>query len=161
MIDHVSQPEETKVHCTRLWGNKLESFANQSTGSYMTLAFYIVMGDFAMKIERADRSGMTKTDDTVHLAKDKVLELIESKVTSPMELDQESIKDRSKADLFSKFVLCLQASWIILQCIGRGVNSIPLTLLEVNTVMHVVYTLLIYVLWWKKPQDSRICDLHQ
>lgn len=49
----------------------------------------------------------------------------------------EDIKDKSKADALAKFLVLLQASWMMIQVIGRLVAKLPVTLLEVNTVAHV------------------------
>ncbi|KAI5808466.1 hypothetical protein DFH27DRAFT_459108, partial [Peziza echinospora] len=55
--------------------------------------------------------------------------------------------DRSKTDWLAKAMVCLQASWIIIQCVVRKAEGLPVTLLEINTVMHVVCALLMYLLW--------------
>lgn len=49
----------------------------------------------------------------------------------------EDIQDKSKADALAKFLVLLQASWMLIQVIGRLVVKLPVTLLEVNTVAHV------------------------
>ena len=41
----------------------------------------------------------------------------------------------------------------MVQCIARDITGLPLSLLELNTVMHVMCALLIYGMWFKKPQD--------
>ena len=65
---------------------------------------------------------------------------------------REEIQDKSKADSLAKSLVCLQASWMILQCIARKAQSLPVTLLEVNTLVHVVCALLMYLFWLYKPQ---------
>ena len=47
------------------------------------------------------------------------------------------IDDKSKADALAKTLVLLQASWMLLQCLGRLIEGLPVTLLEVNTVAHV------------------------
>ena len=64
----------------------------------------------------------------------------------------EEIRDKSKADSLAKTLVCLQASWMILQCIERKAQGLPVTLLEVNTLVHVVCALLMYLFWLYKPQ---------
>ncbi|KAF8424130.1 hypothetical protein EV426DRAFT_600672 [Tirmania nivea] len=63
----------------------------------------------------------------------------------------ESIQDHSKADDLAKILIIMQAAWIIIDCISRTVSNLPLTLLEVNTVAHVLCAFAIYSLWWDKP----------
>ena len=64
-----------------------------------------------------------------------------------------SIMDRSKADGLGKVLICLQAIWMIIQCIGRLVSHLPLTLLKINTLGHVFCALSLYAIWYHKPQD--------
>ena len=47
------------------------------------------------------------------------------------------IADKSKANDLAKFLVVLQASWMLLQVLGRLIARLPVTLLEVNTVAHV------------------------
>jgi len=63
------------------------------------------------------------------------------------------IFDRSKADKVGKCLVCLQAGWAIVECISRLVNHLPLTLLEINTLGHVLCALLMYLFWLRKPLD--------
>lgn len=65
----------------------------------------------------------------------------------------ETINDKSKADLMAKLLVCVQGSWMLVQALGRKIDGLPLTLLELNTIMHVVCAILMYVLWFNKPQD--------
>lgn len=65
----------------------------------------------------------------------------------------EAIHDKSKADVLAKFLVCVQGLWMLSQALGRKIEGLPLTLLELNTIMHVVCAILMYVLWFKKPQD--------
>ena len=64
-----------------------------------------------------------------------------------------AIMDRSKADGVGKLLICFQAAWMIVQCIGRLANRLPLTLLEINTLGHVLCALSLYTIWYRKPQD--------
>ena len=47
------------------------------------------------------------------------------------------ILDKSKANDLAKAMVLIQASWMLLQTIGRLITKLPVTLLEVNTVAHV------------------------
>ena len=72
------------------------------------------------------------------------------------EVSWELIKDQSKSDKLAKVLVCLQAGWMITQCIARVARSIPLTLLEVHTVMNAACAFLMYFLWFQKPQDVAV-----
>ncbi|MCJ1324309.1 hypothetical protein MMC10_000971 [Thelotrema lepadinum] len=69
------------------------------------------------------------------------------------EITVEEIVDKSKADSLSKFLACLQALWMLVQVLGRVATDLPVTLIEVNTLAHVVCALITYVLWWHKPKE--------
>lgn len=47
------------------------------------------------------------------------------------------ITDKSKANNVAKALVIIQASWMLIQVIGRLVAALPVTLLEVNTIAHV------------------------
>ena len=47
------------------------------------------------------------------------------------------ILDKSKANDLAKAMVLIQASWMLLQTVGRLITKLPVTLLEVNTVAHV------------------------
>jgi hypothetical protein len=64
----------------------------------------------------------------------------------------EKIKALSKSDKLAKTVVCFQVSWLVLQTIARRIERLPITLLELNTIAQVWVTLVLYWLWWNKPQ---------
>ncbi|KAH7094870.1 hypothetical protein FB567DRAFT_600548 [Paraphoma chrysanthemicola] len=69
------------------------------------------------------------------------------------DISREEILDKSKADGFSKILVCLQALWFAIQCIGRLAAHHPISLLELNTFLHAICCLVIYAAWWHKPLD--------
>lgn len=71
------------------------------------------------------------------------------------------IKDKSKADGIAKALVCLQATWMVVQTICRAAFQQPVTLLEVNTIGHVFCAFIIYLLWWHKPRDVRAATVLQ
>jgi hypothetical protein len=70
-----------------------------------------------------------------------------------LDVSKAFIFDRSKADKVGKCLVCLQAGWAIVECISRLVNHLSLTLLEINTLGHVLCALLMYLFWLRKPLD--------
>lgn len=50
---------------------------------------------------------------------------------------KEEIDDKSKANDLAKATVIVQATWMLIQVIGRLAARLPVTLLEVNTVAHV------------------------
>ncbi|KAF8534643.1 hypothetical protein BDD12DRAFT_397982 [Trichophaea hybrida] len=59
-------------------------------------------------------------------------------------LDSPTILDKCKADSLVKLLVCVQATWMVLQCISRWFNELPVTLIEFSTPIHVFYTLAMY-----------------
>lgn len=53
------------------------------------------------------------------------------------DIAKEEITDKSKANDVAKTLVLIQASWMLVQAIGRLMASLPVTLLEVNTIAHV------------------------
>ena len=53
------------------------------------------------------------------------------------DISKAEITDKSKANNVAKALVIIQASWMLLQVIGRLLATLPVTLLEVNTIAHV------------------------
>jgi hypothetical protein len=110
----------------------------------MENGFFAVMGGYRIRTMKNWPDGCTLTPEGV---------LLFAKLKSLPELEKETILDRSKADDLVKGLACSQALWIILQVIARKTSGLPVTLLEINTVAHVVCAILMYTVWWYKPQN--------
>lgn len=63
------------------------------------------------------------------------------------------IADKSKSSELAKLIVCTQVAWFIINIIGRVAQSLPLTVLELNTAAHCLCTFVTYVFWWHKPLD--------
>ncbi|KAF2798956.1 hypothetical protein K505DRAFT_357038 [Melanomma pulvis-pyrius CBS 109.77] len=70
-------------------------------------------------------------------------------------IHENQIRDKSKADGLAKTLVCLQAGWMIVQTIARLNAHLPVTLLEINTIGHVLCALVLYLLWWSKPLEVK------
>lgn len=69
------------------------------------------------------------------------------------DLSESTIWDKSKASALAKSLVCLQALWFCLQVIGRLSSNLPISLLELNTFVHALCCLAVYLIWWNKPLD--------
>ncbi|KAL8675470.1 MAG: hypothetical protein Q9168_000171 [Polycauliona sp. 1 TL-2023] len=67
-------------------------------------------------------------------------------------ISTEDILDKNKSDNLSKVLSVLQALWMLTQIITRLYSKLHITLLEVNTLAHIICAIIIYVLWWNKPK---------
>ncbi|KAK0627965.1 hypothetical protein B0T14DRAFT_475183 [Immersiella caudata] len=68
-------------------------------------------------------------------------------------VDEAQVRDKSKADWMAKSIVCVQATWMVAQVVGRLIERLPVSLLEINTCGHVVCAFALYLLWWSKPLD--------
>jgi hypothetical protein len=68
-------------------------------------------------------------------------------------LSKESIAGRSKSDYFTKLITSVQALWFCAQFFVRLGESLPVSLLELNTFAHSICALTTYCLWWRKPGE--------
>jgi hypothetical protein len=68
----------------------------------------------------------------------------------------EDVRARAKTNHIVKALVCVQASWLVAQVIGRAVAKLPVTTLEVITVGYVLCGLITYLCWWHKPQDADV-----
>jgi hypothetical protein len=57
------------------------------------------------------------------------------------------IDDKSKADTLQKFLIIAQVIWMATQCIVRKVYGLPVSLLEIHTMVHVVCALVMFAFW--------------
>ncbi len=63
------------------------------------------------------------------------------------------IDDKSKSSLIQKCLVSIQLSWMVIQCVVRAAYGLPVTLLEVHTMVHALCALAIYGFW------IRVCRL--
>jgi hypothetical protein len=63
------------------------------------------------------------------------------------------LMDMSKGNWISKSITSVQITWFVCQLIGRAVQNLPVTTLELFTCANVVCTVATYVGWWNKPLD--------
>jgi hypothetical protein len=64
----------------------------------------------------------------------------------------ERIQVLSQSDKLAKTLVCFQVLWLVLQTIARRIDGLPIALLELNTIAQIWVTLVLYALWWYKPQ---------
>ena len=86
------------------------------------------------------------------------LELLRKLVKDPdfeIQTTQEEITDKSKGDALSKLIFILQSTWFILQCVGRRVQGINLTHLELTTLALASLNGITFILWWDKPLGAQ------
>jgi len=119
----------------------------------MTHSFFAQMGGFVIDTNDLGEDQYIPESPRLHLTANGVAVLAELDHLRPISKD--FILDKSKADHLAKALVLIQASWLIIQCIARAIQNLPLSLLELNTVAHVGCALIMYFVWWHKPFDVR------
>lgn len=104
------------------------------------------MGGFAV-----DVSPMHDRLQTVLLTADGVLHL--ARRGHFLHISDQDILDKSKANLLAKALVLLQIVWTMFQCLSRKATSLPVSVLEVHTLVHAVCALIMYSLWFNKPLE--------
>lgn len=65
----------------------------------------------------------------------------------------QEIRDKSKRSIILGMLTILQTSWFLIDCIVQSTQSLPLTKLDILTVLFISMALLTYIAWWHKPQN--------
>ena len=111
-----------------------------------TYGFYVLMGGLAVNVVHLH----DHLQDVV-LTPNGVLEL--ARKGHFFHVSDAYINDKSKANLLAKGLVLLQITWTVMQCLSRKVVGLPLSILEVHTLVHAGCALMMYALWFNKPLD--------
>lgn len=65
---------------------------------------------------------------------------------------KQDIDDKSKAGTVQKGLVLLQVLWTVTQAIGRHLSGLPLSLLEIHTIVHVICAIFLYACWFEVRQ---------
>ncbi|KAI4161261.1 MAG: hypothetical protein LQ342_005053 [Letrouitia transgressa] len=84
---------------------------------------------------------------------DKLVSLIADNHIDEPPMSKNELKDRGKADLIAVILAILQLLWFGIQELGRYLNSLIITPLEILTVAFTFSAIYIYIVCWEKPQD--------
>lgn len=106
--------------------------------------FYANMGGFHIELP----SGLSFPVNAKQL-----FYLIEEGYTPYPSITEKEVWDKSKADGFQKTLTCFQTGWFIIQVIGRAIQHLPVTTLELTTLSFVICNVAMYVQWANKPLD--------
>ena len=111
--------------------------------------FYAAMGGYIVSIEEQDEWIL---DDGKTVTPAGILAL--AGLDMLPDVDKSTVTVKSKADGVTKTLVVIQAVWMVIQSLVRQ-SGLHVTLLELNTLAHVVCAVAMYGLWWKKPQDVK------
>ena len=111
--------------------------------------FYCIMGGFVISVPDG-RSHFFPVNP------EQLLWLIQKGLVRIPSITSEEIKDKSKKDSLAKTLAYGQTIWFVTQCIGRGIQGLPVSTLEIATVAYVACMLPAMLFWWRKPYDVMI-----
>lgn len=152
MLQAIIAPEFVLVLAA---GQKVE--ANRSVQDFKTLelpsgyekwtvrhGFYANMGGFVL--QPPDSAAFPINSKQLHW-------LIKRRYVDYPTMTAKEVWDKSKADGFQKSLTCLQTGWFIIQILGRVIQHLPITTLEITTLSFVLCTLVMFFQWANKPLD--------
>ncbi|KAF8542255.1 hypothetical protein BDD12DRAFT_641420, partial [Trichophaea hybrida] len=121
------------------WNTKyLDTFGLQG-------GFMVLMGGFTVEPKPGDeRVTMIKPAGFCKLME---LDDDEHLLSRNNPFQRSDISDKGKADGISKFIVSLQALWMVLQYLGRKFTGLPVTLLEFHVLIQILYSVAIYGFW--------------
>lgn len=118
----------------------------------LAYGFYVIMGGFGIDLPTSIRfpsgQGTLTSRGVMYLAQQGKF----------LDISPNTISDKSKATITTKGLICIQVTWMVLQCIVRKGAGYPLTLLEIHTMVHVLCALLLYTFWFAVSYEcSYLC----
>lgn len=139
-------PELVMLFACGQWASAKRSVADmQQLGQQdwtMIHAFYADSGGFML--QTADYVSFPITAKQLHY-------LVQRGHLQMPKISKEEIWDKSKADMFAKAVASFQAIWLVAQVVARGIQHLPVTLLELSTVALIMCTGATLFFWFFKP----------
>lgn len=85
-----------------------------------------------------------------------LLYLVEKGYTPYPHVDISITRDKNKADGFARAVMLIQISWFSVQCVGRAIQHLTLSTLELSTVAFIFCAVNTLYFWYHKPLDVEI-----
>ena len=79
--------------------------------------------------------------------------LMDRKYVPYPDVDEDTIKDKNKADGFARAITLIQIAWFSVQCIARAIQHLPLSTFELSTLAFVFCSLNMFFFWYHKPLD--------
>lgn len=139
-------PETLLLASGGQWASAKRSLADMRSLGFneWTLAhgFYADSGGFLL--QPLDSSPFPVTAKQIYY-------LVKEKYINVPNISAKEIFDKSKADQFSKTIACLQTGWFVTECIGRAVQKLPISPLELSTCGIILCTVAVYFFWLYKP----------
>jgi hypothetical protein len=85
-----------------------------------------------------------------------LLNLFEDGTVEWPEIEDSDIDDRTQGDKLIKAIALVQIVWFFAQTLGRSVEGLAVTTLELFTLGNVGCAVITYLAWWNKPSGVRL-----
>jgi hypothetical protein len=119
-------------------------------------SWYAVMGGFAFEDTSVEELQFMPGDrQRVFLTSQAVLWLAKNRAGVLPDISRQHIEDKSKSGGLGKFLTCWQTTYFCAQCVFRLSRLYSISLLELNVFAHALWALVLFWVWWDKPQDVR------
>ena len=136
------------------WASARESVAAFHSSGYplwtMKHAFFTGMGGFILKTND-EQSWPLDAIELHYIITEGWVE--ESVVSSQIMVEKEVIEDKNKSDGFVRIITLCQTLWFVVNCIGRAVQHLTTTTLELTTLGFISTTVGVLYFWAHKPAD--------
>jgi hypothetical protein len=118
----------------------------------LKFCFFVVMGGFQVSIKDIypgpdSHHERREIPEVITLSAEGIVQLAE--LGRFVLISSSKIEDRSKADTIQKALVMMQVGWMALQCAYRGAVRLPISLLEIHTLVHVACAMSLYLFWIK------------
>ncbi|CZR32441.1 uncharacterized protein FPRO_02011 [Fusarium proliferatum ET1] len=119
--------------------------------------FFVIMGGLEVDVSKFEHftghwaARGTLQSGTLRLSVNGVLQL--ARMGHFLPIERSKINDKSKADTLQKMLVMTQVTWMATQCIFRLGYGLPISLLEIHTMVHVICAVVMFMFWIKKPKD--------
>ena len=146
MMFAILAPELVMLFACGQWTSAKRSVADMQNSGHqswtLTHAFYADSGGFVLYSD--DWVPFPITAKQLHY-------LVEYHYIPMPTISRKEIWDKSKADLFAKTIASAQAAWLVTQVIARGIQHLPVTVLELSTIALVACSAATSFFWLRKP----------
>ena len=120
----------------------------------MCHSFYTEMGGFGLPQSSVVNLIGEGQDNIKYVDGKNIANIILAGGLSLQDLPTErEVSDKGKTDPVLKAAAALQVLWMVIQCAARAIQGLPITPLELSTVVYVPNSIFVTYLWWHKPYD--------
>jgi hypothetical protein len=134
---------------------KLSSIPPRKHNWTFNHSFYAIMGGFAVDLSHIPKDERYLPNQQVRcaLTTSGMAWLFNRRLPCIPDISKADIEDKNKGGSFAKTVVCVQLIWFFGSCMVRWKAHFALSLFEANVLVHVLWAIFVYVIWWDKPYE--------